>query len=237
MPSVPSTALCPLYGPPPPPPTSLCPSIALNPAPPPRHLLPLQPVSPLRPSVTSAACVLYGPSSLCSMVLCILTGHMPPSTLYSALPPNDPLHALCPLYGPMSPFTALCLLYGPLSPLWLSVHSMALCPLYDPLSLLRIYVPLRPSVPSTALCPLYGSLYVLQPFNPLSPSPPPRMALYHLYGPLSPIGALSHLCGPVLSKAVCPFNRCVVSLTVSRNGDVASLFCETCSAETPHFAK
>jgi hypothetical protein len=142
-PSVPSSALCPLY----------C------------------PLPPLRPSVRSTVlCLLYGsqpPSTALyiycpqySIALCPFYG--PPSPLRPSV--TSTAHSL--LHGPLSPLrlsvpsTALCPLYAlfprfsPLSPLWRSVSpytsvpSTATCPLCGSLS--------RPTVSSTTLCPFYG---------------------------------------------------------------------------------
>ncbi len=105
QPSVPSTALCPLCGPP----------------------------SPLQPSVPSIAlCPLYGSlsplwPSVTSTTLCLLFSPLPPlrsstPSLWPSTPslwPSTPSTSLCPLcgplylYGPLSP-----LLYGALYPFW-----------------------------------------------------------------------------------------------------------------------
>jgi hypothetical protein len=132
---------------------------------------------------------------------------------------------------------ARCPLYSLLSPSRHSVPSAALCPLSGPLSPTRgPPSPLRPSVASRALCPLYGLLYSLQPTAPSTALYPsmalypstlstPSMALCTLYGPLSPLWP----------SVPSPRNRNVF-LTVSRIGDVVSLFRGTRFAKTGNFA-
>jgi hypothetical protein len=148
---VPSTALCPLYGPL----SSLFDSMsALRPCASCTALYPLYGLlSPAWASVRRALCPLYIPlpsllPSILSKAQCffnILLSHLMPSEyiLYSPWPyvPSTALclsMALCPLYGPMP-------LYDSLSPF------TVLCPICCPLSAVQHFSFLWPSLPSTLL--------------------------------------------------------------------------------------
>jgi hypothetical protein len=170
---IPSTALCPLYGP-----------LALY-----GPLSSLWPLfSPMFPS--TIFCTIYVPMS--PLWSSAPYGPLLPrrrsvlplrpsilSTALSSLWPSVSSTALCPLFNPYP-------LYGPLSPLspsvlsMLSVLSTALCLLYSSFPLYVYLSPLGPSVLSTAVCLFY---------SPLSPlwSSLPSTALCPLYGPLSPL--------------------------------------------------
>ncbi len=211
-PSVSSAAICPILKP-------SVPSLALC------SLFGL--LFPWRPSILSMAlCFIYNSPlspiriSVPSTALYPLCGHL--SFLWSSAPST----VFYPVYGPLfsqqsSVFsTALCLLYcpypfyGPLFHRRHSVFSSALCLLYNSLS------PPWPSGSSTALCSLYGILFPLRPsilslalYPLLGPLPPLRRPLYSPVSPLRPSAKSKalypHLCGPL------PLNNHLYSLLPS----------------------
>jgi hypothetical protein len=148
QPSVPSTALCSVYG--------LCrlydPSLPVRPSDPSTALRP-----PLWPSILLMAfCFL-------NSLLSSLRSYVPSTALYPPLwysvssmalygpkyVPSTPSTALCPFYYPVAS-------YGPLSPLQPSVLSSNLCSLFRPL------FSLQASVLSSGLCSLFRPLFSLQ---------------------------------------------------------------------------